>query len=189
MQLDAQQLFEQMAIAIKRGQSAQYFFGDNLEGFYEGYTHRYAHGAGYMLHRRPLFRDFLSWCGERLNDREAAEGALILPYGVRHNHGPSWWDELMLLRRRRAVALRVYSRRQQLLALAPLLDVPREKMTIYPTEGGVVLKHEDLPLHVAVSSSQPFRHDGTTERDGFFAPIFRTTQEENEFTAIMQVDA
>lgn len=182
MQLDAQQLFEQMAIAIKRGQSAQYFFGDNLEGFYEGYTHRYAHGAGYMLHRRPLFRDFLSWCGERLNDREAAEGALILPYGVRHNHGPSWWDELMLLRRRRAVALRVYTRRPQLLALAPLLDVPREKMTIYPAEGGVVLKHEDLPLHVAVSSSQPFRHDGTTERDGFFAPIFRTTQEENEFT-------
>ena len=182
MQLDAQQLFDQMAIHLRRGQVAQYFFGDNLEGFYEGFTHRYAQGAGYLLHRRPLFRDFLSWCGDRLNDREIAEGAVILPYGVRHNHGPSWWDELMLLRRRRAVALRVYSRRPQTLALAPLLDVPREKMTVYPDAGGIILKHEDLPLHAAVASSQPFRHDGTTERDGFFAPIFRTAQEENEFT-------
>lgn len=182
MQLDQQQLFEQMAIPVRRGQAAQYFFGDNLEGYYEGFTHRYAQGAGYVLHRRPLFRDFLSWCGDRMNDREAAEGAVLYPYGIRHNHGPSWWDELMLLRRRRAVALRVFSRRPQTLALAPLLDVPREKMSIYPGEGGVVLKHEELPLHVAVASSQPFRHDGTTERGGFFAPIFRTAQPESEFT-------
>ncbi len=182
MQLDHQRLFDEMAIAIRRGQAAQYFYGDNLEGYFEGLTHRYAAGAGYVLHRRPLFRDFLSWCGDRLNDREAAEGAVIFPYGVRHNHGPTWWDELMLLRRRRAVALRVYSRRPQSLALAPLLDVPREKMSIYPGEGGVILKHLAWPLHVAVSSSQPFRHDGTTERNGLFAPIFRTTQPESEFT-------
>jgi glycogen debranching enzyme len=182
MQIDHQQLFDQMAISIRRGQAAQYFFGDNLEGYFEGVTHRYAAGAGYMLHRRTLFRDFLSWCGDRLNDREAAESAVILPYGVRHNHGPSWWDELMLLRRRRAVALRIYSRRPNRLALAPLLDVPREKMSVYPAEGGVVLQQADFPLHVGVASSQPFRHDGTTERDGFFAPIFRTTQPETEFT-------
>lgn len=175
-------LFEQLAIQIKRGQIAQYFYGDNLEGFYEGFTHRYAAGAGYVLRRRPLFRDFLSWCGERLNERESAEGAQILPYGVRHNHGPSWWDELMLLRRRKAVALRVYSRRPQSLALAPMLDAPREKMKVYPDEGGIVIHHADLPLHVAVASSQPFRHDGATERNGYFAPIFRTTQPETEFT-------
>ena len=182
MQIDHQQLFDQMAIPARRGQVAPYFFGDNLEGFYEGATYRYAQGAGYVLHRRPLLRDFLSWCGDRLNEREDAEGALILPYGIRHNHGPSWWDELMLLRRRRAVALRVYSRRPQSLALAPLLEAAREKMSVYPGEGGIVLAHADLPLCMAVSSSQPFRHDGTTERDGRFAPIFRTTQPETEFT-------
>lgn len=182
MQVDQTQLFDKMAIPVRRGQVAQYFYGDNLEGFFEGFTHRYAQGAGYMLHRRPLFRDFLSWCGDRLNDREAAEGAVIQPFGVRHHHGPSWWDELMLLRKRRALALRVYSRRPQSLALAPLLDVPREEMTVYPGEGGVILKHGKLPLHVAVASSQPFRHDGTTERKGFFAPIFRTAQPEQEFT-------
>ena len=69
MQPNTASLFEPLAISVKRGQAAQYFYGDNLEGFFEGFTHRYAAGAGYVLHRRPLFRDFLSWCGDRLNDR------------------------------------------------------------------------------------------------------------------------
>lgn len=182
MQLDRDQLFEQLAIAVKRGQVAQHFYGDNLEGYYEGHTHAYARGAGYVLSRRALYRDFLSWCGDRLNDRAAAEGAQVFPYGVRHQHGPSWWDEFMLLRKRKAVALRVYSRRPQSLALAPLLELRREHVTVYPADGAFLISNPERSLHVAVSSSQPFKHDGTTEREGLFAPIFRTLQDEAEFT-------
>jgi glycogen debranching enzyme len=182
MKLDREQFFEQVAIAIKRGQVAQYFFGDNLEGYFEGHTHRYAQGAGYILKRRALYRDFLSWTGERMNDREAAEGATLFPYGVRHQHGPSWWDEFMLLRKRKAVALRVYSRRPQSLALAPLLALHREHVVVYPADGAMLISNPERSLHIAVSSSQPFKHDGSTERDGLFAPIFRTLQEETEFT-------
>ncbi len=182
MKLDRDQFFEQVAIAIKRGQAARYFFGDNLEGYFEGVAHRYAGGAGYILRKRALYRDFLSWCGDRPNDRAAAEGATLFPYGIRHQHGPSWWDEFMLLRKRKAVALRVYSRRPQSLALAPLLELRREHVVVYPAEGAMLVSNPDRSLHVAVSSSQPFRHDGTTERDGLYAPIFRTLQEETEFT-------
>ena len=182
MKLDRDQFFEQMAIAIKRGQAAQYFFGDNLEGYFEGFAHRYAEGAGYILKKRALYRDFLSWCGDRLNDREAAEGATLLPYGIRHQHGPSWWDEFMLLRKRKAVALRVYSRRPQSLALAPLLALHRDHVVVYPAEGAMLISNPERSLHIAVSSSQPFRHDGTTDRAGLFAPIFRTLQDETEFT-------
>ncbi|HMP76762.1 MAG TPA: amylo-alpha-1,6-glucosidase [Kiritimatiellia bacterium] len=182
MKLDRDPFFEQMAIAIKRGQVAQYFFADNLEGYFEGHTHRYAQGAGYILKRRALYRDFLSWSGERLNDREAAEGATLFPYGVRHQHGPSWWDEFMLLRKRKAVALRVYSRRPQSLALAPLLALRREHVVVYPGDGAMLISNPERSLHIAVSSSQPFKHDGSTDRDGLFAPIFRTLQDETEFT-------
>jgi glycogen debranching enzyme len=182
MQIDRDQLFEQLAIAVKRGQEAQYFYGDNLEGYFEGFTHGYGKGTGYILSRRALYRDFLSWCGERLNDRAVAEGATLYPYGARHQHGPSWWDEFMLLRRRKAVALRVYSRRPQSLALAPLLELRRDEVAVYPAEGAMLISHPDRSLHVAVSSSQPFKHDGTTEQNGFFAPIFRTLQDETEFT-------
>lgn len=182
MKLDRDQFFEQTAIAIKRGQMAQFFFGDNLEGYFEGHTHSYAQGAGYILKRRALLRDFMSWCGERMNDKTAAEGATIYPYGVRHQHGPSWWDELMLLRRRKAVALRVYSRKPQSLALAPLLALNREFVTVYPAEGAMLISNPERSLHIAVSSSQPFKHDGTTDREGLYAPIFRTLQDETEFT-------
>lgn len=182
MKLDRDQFFEQVAIPIKRKQVAQYFFGDNLEGYFEGRTFSYAQGAGYILKRRALLRDFMSWCGERMNDKAVAEGATLYPYGIRHQHGPSWWDELMLLRRRKAVALRVFSRRPQSLALAPLLALNREFVTVYPAEGAMLISNPERSLHIAVSSSQPFKHDGTTDRDGFFAPIFRTLQEETEFT-------
>ncbi len=182
MKLDRDTFFEQMAIAVKRGQAAQYFFGDHLEGYLEGFTHRYAQGAGYILKRRALYRDFLSWCGDRMNDRENAEGATIYPFGIRHHHGPSWWDEAMLLRRRKALALRVYSRRPQSLALAPLLALQRDAAAVYPADGAMLISNPERSLHIAVSSSQPFKHDGTTERDGLYAPIFRTAQDESEFT-------
>ncbi len=182
MNLDRDQFFEQMAIPVKRGHVAQYFYGDNLEGYLEGFTHRYAQGAGYILKRRALYRDFLSWCGDRLNSRENTEGATIYPYGVRHQHGPSWWDEAMLLRRRKAIALRVFSRRPQALALAPMLALQLNAVSVYPAEGAMLISNPERSLHIAVSSSQPFRHDGTTERDGLYAPIFRTAQDESEFT-------
>jgi glycogen debranching enzyme len=88
----------------------------------------------------------------------------------------------MLLRRRRAVALRVNSRRPQRLALAPLLDWRRDLVRVHPAEGAVVIAHPKASVHIAVSSSQPFRHDGTATQADLYAPIFRTLQPETEFT-------
>ncbi|MBW7907628.1 MAG: hypothetical protein H3C50_01730 [Kiritimatiellae bacterium] len=182
MKLDRDPFFEQAAIAVKRGRVAQYFFGDNLTGYFEGHTHAYAKGAGYILKRRALYRDFMSWTGERFNNRASAEGATLYPYGIRHQHGPSWGEEFMLLRKRKAVALRVYSRKPQSLAVAPLLTLDRESVSVYPAEGAMLISNPERSLHIAISSSKPFKHSGTTDRDGLFAPIFRTAQSESDFT-------
>jgi len=160
---------------------AQYFYGDNLDGYFEGHTFRYAQGAGYFVRRRAIYRDFLSWCGERLNDREVAESAAIYPHAVRHNHGPSWGDEFMLLRKRRALALRVFSRTPRSLAVAPLLDLRRDEVSLYSVDGAVILHSTRGGPCLAFSSSRPFRHDGTAPHDRFFAPVFRTLQDEQEF--------
>lgn len=180
MELD--KLMDELAIAVPAGRAAPFFYGDNLDGYYEGVAHRLAEGAGYFVRGRAVFRDFLSWAGETPNKRDLSDGARILPYGIRHQHGVNVWDELMLLRRRRAVALRVHSHRAQSLALAPLLDWRRDWVTVHPADGAIAITHEKASVHVAVSSSQPFKHDGTAPHDRFTAPVFRTLQPETEFT-------
>jgi glycogen debranching enzyme len=182
VQFEQEQLFEALAIRVPRRRAAQYFFGDNIEGYFEGHTHRTAEGAGYLLHGRALFRDFLSWRGGLFNDRLKAEGATIYPYGVRHLHGPSWWDELMLLRRQHAVALRQFSRKPQTLALAPLLDIHPRHLVIQPRPWGCFITDKKKKFCIGVSSSQPFRHEETVAHDRYAAPVFRTLQEGSDFT-------
>ncbi len=180
MELD--QFMEKLAIAVPGKRAAQFFYGDNYDGYFEGYTNRLAEGAGYFIRGRAVFRDFLSWADDTPNKRELASGARIYPYGIRHLHGLRVWDELMLLRRRRAVALRIHSDRPRSLALAPLFDWRRELVKVYPVEGGFAITHEKASVHVAISSSQPFKHEGTAPHDRFSAPVFRTAQPETEFT-------
>ncbi|HOW96209.1 MAG TPA: amylo-alpha-1,6-glucosidase [Kiritimatiellia bacterium] len=188
MPFGQEQLFEALAIRVPRRRAAPYFFGDNVEGYFEGQTHRTAEGAGYLLHGRALFRDFLSWRGELFNERTKAEGAAIYPYGIRHDHGPSWWDELMLLRRQQAVALRAFSRQPQTLALAPLLDLAPRHLVVQAKPWGGFITDRKKTFCVGVSSSQPFRHDGTVTRGRLVAPVFRTLQDESEFTLYLAFD-
>ena len=72
MNIDFDRLFEELSIDIKKGREAQFFFGDNLDGYFEGHTHAYAKGNGYFVRQRAVYRDFLSWTGDRLNDRDLA---------------------------------------------------------------------------------------------------------------------
>ncbi|MBP7828650.1 MAG: glycogen debranching protein [Kiritimatiellae bacterium] len=188
MAFEQEQLFEALAIRVPRRRAAPYFFGDNVEGYFEGQTHRYAEGAGYLLRGRALFRDFLSWRGALFNDRLKAEGAVIYPYGIRHDHGPSWWDEMILLRRQQAVALRAFSRKPQTLALAPLLDLAPRHLVAQAKPWGCFISDRKKTFCIGVSSSQPFRCEEITTHGRFAAPVFRTLQEESEFTLYLAFD-
>ena len=183
--MDRDTLLEELGIAVPRGRVAQYFYGDNLDGYFEGHTFRYAEGAGYLVRGRAIYRDFLSWCGDHPNKRERAEGAIICPHAVRHLHGPTWWDEFSVLRKRRAVAMRVFSRRPQSLAVAPLLYIRKDQAAVYPAANGFLVSDTRHDVHIAVSSSQPFKHDGTASHEGYFAPVFRTAQAESDFTVYL----
>ncbi len=182
MQLEQDHLFEALAIAMPKRGVARYFFGDNIEGYLEGHAYRYAAGDGYRLHGRSLFRDFLSWRGKFLNDKAKADRAFLYPYGIRHRHSVSWWDECMLLRRRHAVALRISSRKPESLALAPMLELDPDELVVQQREWGYLLYDRSKSFCIGVSSSQPFRHVETGEKDGFAAPRFRTARDESDFT-------
>ncbi|MCS6770714.1 MAG: glycogen debranching protein [Kiritimatiellae bacterium] len=173
--------FEEMAIRIQSGGRAQFFYGDNVEGYWEGFTHSYAKGTGYLLSRQVVFRDFMTWCGSRMNDRERAEEAAIYPYGVRHTFALQTWEEGMLLGRQQAIALRVVSRRAQPLAVAPLLEA-EGLATVEPAGDTWVLRVPGAHYHVGVSASHPFSYAGQARETGRNAPIFRSRDPLREFT-------
>lgn len=181
MNIDRDALFERLAIPVPKGEQAQFFFGDNREGYWEGFTHAHARGAGYVLKRDAIFRDFSSWRGERRLDRSRATGAAIYPYGVRHMYGNAGWEEAMLLNGRPAMALRVASRRPRSLALAPLFAI-RGSHALQKKDGLYLLSSTAPKSHVAFSSPQPFSHDGNHEFEGLYAPTFRTRGLLREFT-------
>ncbi len=173
---------EELALPLKASSPAPFFFGDNLDGFYEGVAFREAEGAGYVVRGHAVFRDFTSWKADRENFRAKADGARLYPYGIRHQHGPLTWDELIILRHRRALALRVHSEKAQPLALGPLFDLRGEEAAFETHGGSLLMILPRRPLFVAFSASQPFILEAKLERGGLFQPVFRTLQPESEFT-------
>ncbi len=176
-------LMEQLGIAIAPGDAAQFFLGDNLDGYFMGIANREAAGAGYVVRGRALFRDFVSWRGDLEHLRARGTGAILYPYGIRHQHGPAAWDELYVLHRRHALALRIHCNRAESLALGPLLDLRHDEEPQFETVGRLVLL--TLPkrgLFIAFSSTQMFRLEARLERGKLQLPVFRTAQAENEFT-------
>lgn len=176
-------LMEQLGIAIPAGETAQFFLGDNLDGYYMGIANREAAGAGYVVRGRALFRDFVSWRSDLEHLRARGTGAILFPYGIRHQHGPAAWDELYVLHRRHALAMRIHCNRAESLALGPLLDLRHDEEPQFETIGRLVLLA--LPkrgLFIAFSSTQSFRLEARLERGKLQLPVFRTAQAENEFT-------
>jgi glycogen debranching enzyme len=116
-----QRKLDSLAIRIPAGESAQFFYGDNVEGYCEGFTHSTAKGSGYWLDGQPLFRDMAARLGDRRLPREDARRADILPHAIRHVHRGAT-DELSILHRRRAAAVRIHAPRAAKLGADLIFD-------------------------------------------------------------------
>jgi len=113
-------LFEAMAIEAAPGQQARFVAGDNLAGYFEGFTHSYELGAGYVLKSGAVFGNYMSYVDGVRNER-AGGREQVLPFGHRVRYANGAAEELALLSKKHALALRVTSAQPALLAIAPLL--------------------------------------------------------------------
>ncbi len=121
--------FDAMAIDVAPGEQARFVVGDNLAGYFEGYTQSYAKGAGYQLSTTALFQDYASYRNGLRNERsDAAEQ--VLPYGHRARFRDGGDEEMALLSKQRALALRVSAPSASTLAIDSLLALPLERFTI-----------------------------------------------------------
>ena len=114
--------FDAMAIAVKPGEQRQFVVGDNLAGYFEGYTQSGTRGQGYQMKQATVLRNYASFVDGRLNERGDSQEQ-VLPYGHRVRYASGATEEMALLSKQYALAMRVTAPSAAELAIAPLLAV------------------------------------------------------------------
>lgn len=145
--------FNAMAISVAPGQQSQFVMGDNVAGYFEGYTQHHQRGAGYLIKNEAVFAGYTSFAGGRANQR-ASGAEQVLPYGHRVRYETSVTEEMALLSKKQAVAINVRARSRQLLAVRPALT----QTGAVSRDGNVVVigPGTGQTLHAAVAASVPF---------------------------------
>lgn len=200
MILPQDQLMEALAIRIPGNEKAQYVYGDNIKGYFEGYTSTYQKGEGYKLLNSALYKDFASFHGNTLNNRKSPQATLLYPYGVRTLYEAGHWDEFILHNREYLISLQVHADNPEQLRILPLLT-SRDKSTEVKMQGKILLlspakppKSINFPVYMAISSPQDFSWSmGDREKDsdlkdsiriakGVVAPILQSRKKITDFT-------
>lgn len=176
-----------LAINIPAGQSAQYFYGDNIEGYHEGLTHRTGGGSGYWLEGQPLFRDFVTTAGTRTLKKEDASDAEIIPHTIRHLFSGAT-DELSILHKQRALAITIASGRAMKLGAAMLFDGGAGEQTIKPAGAGFTIRFAHHRFTAAVCASATVALTGPAQHDGLSGPAFATNTPRKELTFYIAFD-
>jgi glycogen debranching enzyme len=151
-----ERFFDDMAITVPRGQQSRFVAGDNIDGYFEGYTHSYGQGEGYVFKSGTILRDYATFTGSARNERGEAEEQ-VLPYGRRLRFKDGSGEEMALLSKSRAVAIRVTSPRPALLGVRPEL---KTAAAVTPRGNAIVVAPgPGATLFMALAADQPFTHD------------------------------
>ena len=148
--------FEAMAISVAPGQQSRFVAGDNVAGYYEGYTQASERGVGYMIRNEPVFGGYTSYLAGTQNQR-AGSNERVLPYGHHAQHANGSTESFALLSKQHALALRIAARTSTELAHQPHL-----KATGARTQRGaitVIAPGEGQTLFAAIGASVPVTVD------------------------------
>ncbi|UUZ52879.1 hypothetical protein LP419_27455 [Massilia sp. H-1] len=108
-----------MAIRVAPGQESQFVVGDNIVYYFEGYTQTAARRASYQIRNETVFSGYRS---SGAHDNQLAGAAeQVLPYGHRVRHADGATEEMALLSKQQAVAIRVTSAASAVLSVSALL--------------------------------------------------------------------
>jgi glycogen debranching enzyme len=154
--------FESMAIEAAPGQQARFVAGDNLAGYFEGFTHSVGAGAGYVFKSGTIFHNYTSTANGVRNER-ATGRERVLPYGHQVAYASGVTEELALLSKKHALALRVGAAQAATLALRPLLKTAG---AVSQADGIVtVAPGQGAALYMALAADRPYvLEDGLTLR-------------------------
>jgi glycogen debranching enzyme len=152
--------FNAMAIDAAPGQQARFVVGDNLAGYFEGYTHNATRGAGYVMKQGTVLQGYASGIDGAVNER-ATGREQVLPYGHRVTYANGASEEMALLSKQQAIAVRVTSKRAAALSVGALLaaDVMAAALGQITRVGDVNVVQAGAQ-YLAIAADQPVNGDG-----------------------------
>ena len=177
-----------LAIRVPAGESAQFFYGDNIEGYFEGFTHSTATGSGYWLDGQPLFRDLTARLGARRLPHDAARAAAILPHAIRHVHRGAT-DELSILHRQRAIAIRLHATSPQWLGADILFDAGAGTLQLDPRADTWLATFSGHPLTCGISASAALHPEPADPVNGQPALSFVARRKTRDLVLYLAFDA
>lgn len=157
------ELFSLMQISVPPRQASRFVVGDNVRGYYEGWTSSVRRGAGYVVGRKAVFTGFGASVGGALLNRSGTElRQFVLPYGFRAEY-PTGSEELVLHRGMRALSVRVCAPQPALLNLVCFLDLEPGNTEVEDRDGVLVLG----PMEVDPENEDPPYLAVALDRSGF----------------------
>ena len=153
----ADAFLDAMAIEVAPGQQSQFVAGDNVAGYFEGYTQHHGKGAGYVIRNETVFAGYATFIGGVRNERTRSRES-VLPYGHRVRYPDGASEDMALLSKQQAIALRVTAG-----APAPLAVQLQLKATGAVTHGARLVTIAPAPgatLFAAIAADAPFTMDG-----------------------------
>ena len=155
--------FDRIAVTVKAGQKRQFLVGDNIAGYFEGYTHDYHQGGGYLMKDTTLFAGYATFVAGKLNNREAGDALeSILPSGNRVKYPDGISEQMAVHSGKYAVSIAEHSAKPQILGILPFLRRALNSVSIKQLGRAVVISplagvtNSAYPGFIAISADQSF---------------------------------
>lgn len=201
---DINTFFDDVAIIIEKGEKKQFVFGDNLAGYFEGYTHSYKKGMGYTIKKASVFSDFVSFNNNKINNKLEASYTKLYPFGIKNVYNDKLSDSFSLLSKKNSVHIVVRADNADILSILPVLLLKRDAVDLEIQDNLIVIipkkENPDSPSYIAVSSAIPFTCDELTKEkndelkpyininDSFVKLYFSTKEKLNDFNLYISFD-
>lgn len=150
------EFYSSMGIKVDNKQKKQFIIGDNLAGYFEGYTNSYSKGTGYLMGSKTIYKNFASYINSEIINRNISSiSQTILPYGTVIEHKNGVKEEFALHSKNRSLSMRVTSKTPEVLGITPVLigDVDNWSYTASETE--VYLEGKNSVI--VFTANQPFK--------------------------------
>ena len=158
MNLSRDELLEKLSIKMSENEAQQFVFGDNIAGYYEGWSRSYNKGDGYVIGKSSVISGHAAYINDKLLDRRDRDCSSVLyPYGFFTTWPDGENEALVLQRGSTAVTLKIKSKDKAMLGFRVVLNYDPSEVSLNNNIISLPVKGDDRwsPSEAVFSSKTP----------------------------------